>query len=627
MLGGRAETGYFESHDPCDGASYAGWLGIVGMQGAVNCRVGAGFGWVLGSGAHRLKAASSCRLSGQSQVVSSWVLVRITDRCGRRPRTIDFIMKHSFLRNLSRVALGVVGLWSASGVLSAQSARVAAGSVVFTPDAAKKELAVGFRLVDDVAVTSVATLAPGRDEGVSTTWEAWDGEKAPACAWMIVVDTSNPARAATVAKGVEFVGEFIDGLPAQDQVAVFSLARDLTEATNFGSSAADVAKGLGGIKPAGDASLTTLIHTNLREGLGKLVEREEPRKALLLLTDGKDETPGGAAAQEIEKTKLIDAAKKAGAVIHTLGYAEKADDQVFFAGLKEISGQTDGLFRAAALDDKALPEGTGEILNGVMHGAGTARIDLSKLSEPSELRITVKTASGSEAVLEVPKEQVETALKEPEAPETVAPVDKPEDPKVAETAPEDAENQDAAPPAEVVPGESAAKETGVPPWVWAVVGLVLIILTAALLMVKASRKRAAEEAYAAEEARRIEEERMAQETRLADEARRAADLTKKAEAAPLAWLEMCDAQQTRHPIRMASLKIGRGQHNDFVLRNDSVSGNHCVLNSNRDGEWSITDLNSGNGVVVNGQTVVQGAVSHGDVIELGELKMRFLLRA
>jgi hypothetical protein len=536
-------------------------------------------------------------------------------------------MKQLFLNNGPRAAWAAVFLWSASGAVSAQSARAAAGSVVFTPDAAKKELSVGFRLVDDVAVTSVTTAAVGKDEAVSTTWEAWEGEKAPACAWMIVVDTSNPARAATVAKGVAFVGEFVAGLPAQDQVAVFSLARDLTEATTFGGSAADVAKGLSGIKPAGDASLTTLIHTNLREGLGKLVERKEPRKALLLLTDGKDETPGGAAAQEIEKTKLIEAAKKAGVVIHTVGYAEKADDQVFFAGLKEISGQTDGLFSAAALDGKELPAGTREILNGVMHGAGTARIDLSKLAEPSALVVTVKTASGREAVLEVPKEQVEAALKAPEAEPPAAPEVKPEGPEVAEIGSGDAEGEDAAPPAEEVLGDSAVKKAGVPPWVWAVVGLVVLILLAALLMVKASRKREAEEEQAAEEARRIEEERMAQETRLADEAGRAADLTKKAEAAPIAWLEMCDAQQTRHPIRMASLKIGRGQHNDFVLRNDSVSGNHCVLNSNRDGEWSITDLNSGNGVLVNGQTVAQAPLRHGDVIELGELKMRFLLRA
>lgn len=534
-------------------------------------------------------------------------------------------MKSSLFSNpLPWVIVAIFALSTPFAVVSAQSARIAAGSAVLTPDAAKKELAVGFRLVDDVAVTSVGTTAAGGTEAIPTTWEAWDGEKAPACAWLIVVDTSNPARAATVAKGVAFVGEFMAGLPVQDKAAVFTLARDLTEVSTFGSSPADVAKGLSGIKPAGDASLTTLIHTNLREGLGKLVERKEPRKALLLLTDGKDETPGGAAAQEIEKTKLIEAARSAGVVIHTLGYAEKADDQVFFAGLKEISGQTDGLFRAAALDGKDLPAGTGEILNGVMHGAGTARVDLSKLPEPSALVVTVKTASGREAVLDVPKEQVEAALKEPEA---VAPVAPGKDPEVEEAPPEVPDADRVAPPQETVPDSVAAKKAGVPPWVWAVAGLVLLILLAALMMVRASRRRAAEEAQAAEEARRLEEERIAHQTRLADEARRSAELTKKAEAPPLAWLEMCDAQQTRHPIRMASLKIGRGQHNDFVLRNDSVSGNHCVLNSNRDGEWSITDLNSGNGVVVNGQPVAQATLRHGDVIELGDLKMRFLLRA
>jgi pSer/pThr/pTyr-binding forkhead associated (FHA) protein len=90
---------------------------------------------------------------------------------------------------------------------------------------------------------------------------------------------------------------------------------------------------------------------------------------------------------------------------------------------------------------------------------------------------------------------------------------------------------------------------------------------------------------------------------------------------------MCDAQQTRHPVRIPNLKIGRGQHNDFVLRNDSISGNHCVLDCNREGEWSITDLNSGNGVVLNGTQVRQATLRQGDTIELGELKMRFLLRA
>ena len=165
-----------------------------------------------------------------------------------------------------------------------------------------------------------------------------------------------------------------------------------------------------------------------------------------------------------------------------------------------------------------------------------------------------------------------------------------------------------------------------PLWVWLVTGGVLIVILIALLMVRSSRKRAAEEARIAEEAR-LEEERAGEEARRRDEETQlAAAKTTKAEAAPLAWLEMCDAQQTRQPIRIPNLKVGRGKHNDVALRNDSVSGNHCVLNCNREGEWSITDLNSGNGVVLNGESVQQAGLRHGDVIELGELKMRFLLR-
>ena len=149
--------------------------------------------------------------------------------------------------------------------------------------------------------------------------------------------------------------------------------------------------------------------------------------------------------------------------------------------------------------------------------------------------------------------------------------------------------------------------------------MVLVILLAAVLMLRAARRRAAEEAQLAENARMAEEERLSQEARRFEE-------TKKTEAPPLSWIEMCDAQQTRHPVRITSLKIGRGQHNDLVFRNDSVSGNHCVINCNREGEWSVTDLNAGNGVVLNGSRVKQSVLRHGDTIELGELKMRFLLR-
>ncbi|MEI6607452.1 MAG: FHA domain-containing protein [Verrucomicrobiota bacterium] len=564
------------------------------------------------------------------------------------------IHRNSF-RNAAR-ACGIALLISGSPVL-AQSVAVAKDSLEFTPDTAKKELAVGLRLVDDVKVISVQAASEGKGESLPATWEAWDGDKAPACAWMIVVDSSNTKRAKTIAKCVEAVGKFVDGLPKQDKVTVCTLALNLSEVVPFGSTREAVTKGLAGIKPAGDASQTTLIYLNLRNGLGRLTECKEPRKAVLLLTDGKDESPGGAAAQEIEKSKLIKAAKDAGIVVHTLGYAESARAQVDFAPLKDISAQTDGLFRAAALDGQKLPEGTLSLFSGVMHGAGVVHIVVKELKELVGLTVTVKTALGNTAVLQVPRDKVAAA--KAESPDEIAAAKKMADEEAAKVAKAKADEEkktadeenakktaddakaakvkadaDQAAADQAAADQAAADKTAKEKtdankaaakqkqiWIAAGSGVALLVVVVVLLMVRKSRQRAAEEA------RLAEEERAAQDARRAAEARRQAEETKKVEAPPLAWLEMCDAQQTRHPVRITSLKIGRGQHNDLVLRNDSVSGNHCVINCSRDKEWNVTDLNSGNGIVLNGSPVKQASLRHGDVIELGELKMRFLLRA
>ncbi|MCB1131804.1 MAG: FHA domain-containing protein [Verrucomicrobiae bacterium] len=446
---------------------------------------------------------------------------------------------------------------------------------------------------------------------------------------MIVVDTSNPARAKTIEAGKEAVRAFLTGLPKQDSVAICGLARDLEIVVPFGSSPEDAMAGVTSLKADGDASKTTLIYQNLREAVRRLSPRDEPRKAVLLITDGKDETPDGPAAQEIEKNKLVEMARNEGVVLHSFGYAESLDDQRYFGALKELASRTDGLFFPASVRSKELPKGTVGLLRGVMHGAGVAHVDVSKLEKTAPITITAKTAAGNEAVIKVPGEDVEKAVPPASGPEEET-VKTPEelakekaeaDADAATRAEEESKAEEARKAKEKQDREAAEREKQKRLWIIVGASVLLALLLAALLMVRSSRKRATEE-----QARlSAEAERAAEDARVAEETRLAAERTKKAEAKPLAWLEMCDAQQTRHPVTIPSLKIGRGQHNDFVLRNDSVSGNHCVLNRSREGAWSITDLNSGNGVILNGVQIHQAALRHGDTIELGELKMRFML--
>ena len=66
--------------------------------------------------------------------------------------------------------------------------------------------------------------------------------------------------------------------------------------------------------------------------------------------------------------------------------------------------------------------------------------------------------------------------------------------------------------------------------------------------------------------------------------------------------------------------------NDIVFSNTSISGYHAELHAKRDGTFYISDLGSGNGVLVNNQRISQSAdLKEGDLIELGEVRFRFRL--
>ena len=54
------------------------------------------------------------------------------------------------------------------------------------------------------------------------------------------------------------------------------------------------------------------------------------------------------------------------------------------------------------------------------------------------------------------------------------------------------------------------------------------------------------------------------------------------------------------PLYRPAVSLGRGQDNDVILEDPRVSGQHAQLTLGRDG-WTIDDLGSSNGTVVEGQ--------------------------
>jgi len=72
------------------------------------------------------------------------------------------------------------------------------------------------------------------------------------------------------------------------------------------------------------------------------------------------------------------------------------------------------------------------------------------------------------------------------------------------------------------------------------------------------------------------------------------------------------------------LRIGRTEDNDINLDHRSLSRTHAKLVREDNGEWRVIDLQSANGLTVNGESYAQPVVQHGDVIELGHVSLKFV---
>lgn len=77
------------------------------------------------------------------------------------------------------------------------------------------------------------------------------------------------------------------------------------------------------------------------------------------------------------------------------------------------------------------------------------------------------------------------------------------------------------------------------------------------------------------------------------------------------------------PLLRSTMTVGRRESCDIPLPFPNVSGIHCELTF-RDGYWSIKDLNSTNGVKVNGMRVQSRPLKPGDEIAIA--KRRFTIQ-
>jgi FHA domain len=92
-----------------------------------------------------------------------------------------------------------------------------------------------------------------------------------------------------------------------------------------------------------------------------------------------------------------------------------------------------------------------------------------------------------------------------------------------------------------------------------------------------------------------------------------------------AWLDIEGHQRSALPSRATLVRIGRHQDNEIFIPDSSVHRHHAVIARTFDADYVITDMSGegGNGVLINGERTLESRLFSGDVIQLGEARMRF----
>jgi pSer/pThr/pTyr-binding forkhead associated (FHA) protein len=76
-------------------------------------------------------------------------------------------------------------------------------------------------------------------------------------------------------------------------------------------------------------------------------------------------------------------------------------------------------------------------------------------------------------------------------------------------------------------------------------------------------------------------------------------------------------------IAKPQVRIGRLEELDLCISHRSISREHARVIS-REGSFEIEDLNSANGIRINGSTLKRSQLRSGDIVELGQVRFRFV---
>lgn len=401
-------------------------------------------------------------------------------------------------------------------------------------------------------------------------------------------------RRATFKTEQKLIRSFVQSLPQGERIAIYGFNEKMHRLADFSTDRIAALNAIDALKLTG---VNTRIATFSNDAIGILAGRDQAvLKNLFIVSDGEEEGTRNA-------SEVTDAAIKANVSISALGmFWRPLGDGATAAGMDYLGALTKGTLgtsvqlqlNRAADSSKALTEFQ-SVLNASMTSSG--------------LILPVGTAHAAD---------ITVTMKEPEP--GVAGSYKNQDVKVrftpsaVEATPE---GEGTAQEAEIE-AEQQKMLFGYPVlWVYAAAAALALLLLVLLLLLL--RRNKPDEAFGDSTDIGFEDGGgSAEATRLSPPP------TPRPAAAHAYLLNSLTRQKL--PLVDTRATIGRGSTNSCVIDDDSVSRMHCEIVRNREGSYTVTDLDSLNGTFINGKKVAGvGQIKAGDEVKFGEVTTRLVL--
>lgn len=426
-------------------------------------------------------------------------------------------------------------------------------------------LACSYRPLMAQTVTSITPRLMGDELGLSTRvdYPATDS----ITAILILVDTSDPGRQDVLNINTSQIQQMLDKTRPHQRFGLATFDKELILRAPIGSPVSAVASAAAGLEASG---LTTELYRNTIKAIEILGESNADRRLLVLFSDGQAED------KAYFHDDVINVARRHGVIINSLGFPRSTALSVALQTVRRLSEETGGRYvesdnsYALAADFLAAPFANAD-------RGGHFILDLAE---------TGRTARDSVALdLRFNTNSAAITVRLP----VFLPAPPPPQPLPAAT----------TPPAPAVQTVIQARDPGYAElllWYGVPIALVILIMLTLLTLFTLSRRHKPQVP---------------------------ASRISYADIKPLAYLITQDEKGENYPVTSATWRIGRSMDNEMTIDDNSISRRHAEIQRETNGQFVVYDRGSTNGVYVNNRKVSRHLLTEGDIIEIGDVFLRF----